>query len=186
MTIGTCYSISVSQQDDSFTCGLHVAKKMLAFMNINSTRSKKSIELPQWKISDFGSTRNYNAFIKNKNIDNIFFKDNLCDIHPNVERSAFPHLDNNYLLNTKGVNDIKDFLLVIKCEMRCLLYRILLLWNRKVFDELTKTSNTTTSSHDNFLDENRFNIVDIENRVLAYTNLQKFQDHLVGNHYEKF
>ena len=69
MTIDTYYSISVSQQDDSFTCGLHVAKNMLAFMNINSTRCKKSIELQQWKISDFGDTRNFNAFIKNKNIE---------------------------------------------------------------------------------------------------------------------
>ena len=45
MFVDTFYSISVSQQDDSFTCGLHVAKNMLAFMNIKNNRSKKSIEL---------------------------------------------------------------------------------------------------------------------------------------------
>ena len=174
----------MSEQKNIFTCGLHVAKNMLAFMNINSKRGKNLIDLLQWKVSDFHRAQHFNAFIKTKNIENIFFKEELCEIHKEIKTSAFPHLEQNYLLNTNGVKDIKAFLLVVKCEMRCLLYRIRLLWNKKLWDEIIKKSDKTNIPHNDFFEESKFETIFIDNKILAYTNLRNFKNDSVGKKYE--
>ena len=105
MFVDTFYSISVSQQDDSFTCGLHVEKKHASFYEYKNNRGKKSIDLQQWKVCNFGNIRQFNSFLRKHKIEN-FFKEDLCKLHQKVSSSTFPHLDKNYLLNTMGINDI--------------------------------------------------------------------------------